>query len=83
MGDSTLNSQVSFTTRKKVASVKKGFGLHDWNRLLSCSSDLAQRKGAPIRQQITQKELSKHATLFDGWIGLHGKVYNIGMSRLE
>eukprot|EP00565_Helicotheca_tamesis_P008524 CAMPEP_0185726918 /NCGR_PEP_ID=MMETSP1171-20130828/2755_1 /TAXON_ID=374046 /ORGANISM="Helicotheca tamensis, Strain CCMP826" /LENGTH=245 /DNA_ID=CAMNT_0028395367 /DNA_START=130 /DNA_END=867 /DNA_ORIENTATION=+ len=56
--------------------VKKGFGLHDWVRLVKHAKDPAQRKGKPIRP-ITKSELKLHNKEYDGWMALHGKVYNI------
>lgn len=82
MNDTTLpinsnsKSKTKTTTRKKSA-LRKGFALHDWKRLLQVSTDLAQRKGQPIRQ-ITMKEIRLHDKIHDGWISLFGKVYNIG-----
>jgi len=55
----------------------KGFGLHDWALLTKTAKDLAQRKGAPLRQ-ITRDELRQHCHIWDGWCALKGKVYNIG-----
>jgi cytochrome-b5 reductase len=54
------------------------FGLHDWKRLLAASTDLAQRKGAPLRRDITPEEVAQHNRNHDGWIILRGKVYTIG-----
>jgi Cytochrome b involved in lipid metabolism len=74
MNDTTLPQLKS--TRRKTA-VKKGFALHDWKLLLNRSSDLAQRKGAPLRA-ITMEEVALHDKVHDGWMVLYGKVYNIG-----
>ncbi len=63
--------------RRTKTFLQKGFGLHDWKRLLLSTSDLAQRKGRPLRL-IPPTEISKHDSIHDGWISLHGKVYNIG-----
>ena len=56
--------------------LSKGFGLHDWALLTKQANDLAQRKGAPLRQ-ITKEELGQHCHVWDGWCALKGKVYNI------
>lgn len=69
--DTTLPNQ-----RKKVA-LKKGFAIYDWKRLLNSASDLAQRRGQPLRA-ISLKEIAEHNKVHDGWIALHTKVYNIG-----
>lgn len=59
--------------RKKVGR----FGLSDWTRLLSVSNDLAQRKGQPIRSKIAWKEIKQHNSVYDGWMVIKNKVYNI------
>lgn len=68
------------TIRKKVPAVdpRHRFGLHDWKRLLAASGDLAQRKGQPIRRDMTVEEVASHCKNHDGWIILRGRVYNIG-----
>jgi cytochrome b involved in lipid metabolism len=74
MNDSTLAPTTS-GRRSKVA-LRKGFGLADWNRLVQVSSDLAQLKGRPL-QKYTLKQVKEHNTVYDGWIVLRGKVYNV------
>ena len=77
MNDTTLPKAAQTNRQKRnKAKLRKGFALHDWTRLLKSSRDLAQRKGAPLRN-ITPEEIAKHSTVYDGWISLHGKVYNI------
>lgn len=68
------------TNIKKTAAVnpRHRFGLHDWKRLLAASTDLAQRRGQPIRRDITPEEVRLHCKNHDGWIILRGRVYNIG-----
>jgi len=69
----------SSAPRKKVSAVnaRGRFGLADWKRLLSSTSDLAQRKGQPLRRDITPQEVAQHNRPHDGWIMLRGRVYNI------
>ena len=62
--------------RQKVLR-SKGFGLSDWNKLVRASTDLAQLKGQGIRRNITWTEIKQHRELYDGWVVLRGKVYNI------
>ena len=57
--------------------VRPGFGLHDWMTLLRRAKDLAQRKGSPIRRDISPEEVRLHDKPHDGWCSLRGKVYNI------
>ena len=57
--------------------LRPGFGLHDWMQLLRSAKDLSQRRGAPIRKDITLSEVQRHNKVYDGWIILRGKVYNI------
>ncbi len=71
MNDTTL------PTKRKKSVVRKGFALHDWKILLKSSRDLALRNGAPLRS-ISLQEVSLHDKVHDGWMVLHGKVYNIG-----
>jgi cytochrome b involved in lipid metabolism len=88
MNDSTMPppklSSSSSSSKKPAVNprlqkgVAKGFGLHDWKRLLMTAKDLAQRKGAPIRRDITIDEVKLHNKVYDGWMILRGKVYNIG-----
>jgi len=49
----------------------------DWVRLKTASKDLAQLKGASPTRPITMAELENHNSQFDGWIVLHGAVYNV------
>ena len=74
---STKSKPKTATTPRTKTKLKKGFALHDWKRLLLSTNDLAQRKGQPLRR-ITMNEIKQHNTVHDGWIALHGKVYNIG-----
>lgn len=77
MNDSTLPPGKKPVARARIkVGLRKGFGLHDWVQLLRASNDLAQRKGAPLRQ-IGPDEIKRHSSIHDGWISLHGKVYNI------
>jgi len=46
-------------------------------QLLRHAKDLAQRRGAPIRRDITMDEVKRHNKPYDGWMILRGKVYNI------
>lgn len=69
---------VTKASRKTAVSPRHRFGLHDWKRLLAASKDLAQRRGAPIRRDITMEEVRQHNKNHDGWIVLRGRVYNIG-----
>ncbi|KAL7455157.1 hypothetical protein ACHAWC_006719 [Mediolabrus comicus] len=63
--------------RNKQQCLRPGFGLHDWMQLLRSAKDLSQRRGAPIRRNITISEVKQHNKPYDGWIILRGKVYNI------
>jgi cytochrome b involved in lipid metabolism len=63
--------------RNKQQGLRPGFGLHDWMQLLRSAKDLSQRRGAPIRKDITLSEVQRHNKVYDGWIILRGKVYNI------
>jgi len=72
----TITTKKNPRSRRKTEGVRRGFGLHDWNRLLKSSNDLAQRKGQSYRS-ITPSEIRKHNDEYDAWISLHGKVYNI------
>lgn len=75
----TASSRSGGSSKPSVpVNPRQRFGLHDWKQLLAASSDLAQRKGDPIRRDITPDEVSKHNKNHDGWIILRGKVYNIG-----
>ena len=57
--------------------IKAGFGLSDWTRLLKSSNDLAQRKGQALRRDIRKEEVAEHDQVYDGWMILHNKVYNV------
>jgi cytochrome b involved in lipid metabolism len=76
--------QVSNTSSRKPAvnpkerGPKKGFGLYDWKRLLTSATDLAQRKGQPLRRDIPLDEIKLHNKPHDAWIILRDRVYNIG-----
>jgi len=79
----SANPVRSSSSRKTAVNVrdrglKKGYGLHDWKRLLLKSKDLAQRKGQPLRRDITLAEVKQHNKEYDGWMVLRGRVYNIG-----
>lgn len=85
MNDSTMPPPKGTALPKKAnprtrrqERIQKGFGLSDWNRLLKSTHDLAQRGGAPMRRDITRAEVAEHNQEYDGWMILHGKVYNIG-----
>eukprot|EP00980_Cylindrotheca_fusiformis_P017387 scaffold5395_cov126-Cylindrotheca_fusiformis.AAC.7 len=82
MNDTTMPPPKSrYANRKTSVDVKaRGprFGLHDWKRLLQNTNDLAQRKGQPLRRDISIQEVMTHNKNHDGWIILRGKVYNIG-----
>ncbi|KAL3815818.1 hypothetical protein ACHAXA_010752 [Cyclostephanos tholiformis] len=82
MNDTTLPKQSNdskYPRRRenKGAVVRPGFGLHDWMTLLRQAKDLAQRKGSPLRHDITPAEMRLHDKPYDGWCSLRGKVYNI------
>lgn len=84
MNDTTLPITTSPSSKKTNPRIRrtekgagKGFGLHDWMTLLRRSKDLAQRKGSPLRNDITLSEISTHDKPYDGWMVLRGKVYNI------
>ena len=72
----TTNKHQKPVPRRKEG-LRKGFGLHDWSLLTKRAKDLAQRKGAPLRQ-ITPQEMAQHNQVYDGWCALKGKVYNVG-----
>lgn len=57
--------------------VRRGFGLHDWMGLLRRAPDLAQRRGAPVRRDISLVEVAAHDRPHDGWMVLRGRVYNV------
>mmetsp|Transcript_40232 Transcript_40232/g.59669 ORF Transcript_40232/g.59669 Transcript_40232/m.59669 type:complete len:201 (-) Transcript_40232:247-849(-) len=82
MNDTTMppppKSKVPSRALRSKVTLRKGFGMHDWTRLLRSSKDLAQRNGAALRRDITRAEVRQHSKEYDGWIVLHGKVYNIG-----
>jgi cytochrome b involved in lipid metabolism len=63
--------------QQNSAIIKKGFGLHDWMVLLRSAKDIAQRKGHPLRSDITMAEVQTHNKVYDAWIILSNKVYNI------
>ncbi|KAL7516679.1 hypothetical protein ACHAWX_001667 [Stephanocyclus meneghinianus] len=75
MNDTTLPSNTR--RRHRPASVRPGFALHDWLALLRHAKDLSGRRGSPIRHDISLSEVSRHSAAHDGWMVLHGKVYNI------
>ncbi|KAJ1458781.1 cytochrome b5-like heme/steroid binding domain-containing protein [Pelagophyceae sp. CCMP2097] len=62
--------------RRTERGVRPGFSLLDWNRLNQHAKDLAQRKGAPLRA-ISAAEVAEHASEYDAWTILKGKVYNM------
>ncbi len=68
--------------RRKPVTNKRArgerFGLVQWQRLVRSSKDLAQRKGAPLRRNISWEEIRQHNKPYDGWTVLRGTVYNIG-----
>jgi len=83
MNDTTMPPPRYAAAKKKATPVDvraRGprFGLHDWKRLLASAKDLAQRKGAPLRRDITLAEVKQHNKVYDGWTILRGKVYNLG-----
>ena len=77
--DTTTVTRAKKPTSPSSADAPRArFGLHDWKRLVASSTDLAQRKGNPIRRDITPQEVAQHNRNHDGWIILRGRVYNIG-----
>lgn len=77
MNDTTLPKNPRRRNNPPEGKVRPGFGLHDWMNLLRRTSDLAQRRGAPLRRDITMAEVRNHNKPYDGWMILRGKVYNI------
>jgi cytochrome b involved in lipid metabolism len=73
----TAIRKVPASNPRQKFGLRKGFGLQDWVVLTKNAKDLAQRKGAPLRNNITKEELRQHNQLHDGWCSLKGKVYNI------
>jgi Cytochrome b5-like Heme/Steroid binding domain len=53
------------------------FGWSDWTRLLAASKDLAQRRGQPLRRDISWSEIQQHRHVHDGWVVLKQKVYRL------
>ena len=45
--------------RGRARALKSGFSLLDWNRLTAAASDLAGRKGAPLRR-VPLEEVAMH-----------------------
>lgn len=84
MNDSTMpppryaNTSTKNPVKATAVNPRHRFGLHDWKKLLAASTDLAQRKGEPIRRDMTVEEVRLHNKNHDGWIILRGRVYNIG-----
>lgn len=72
MGDSTVPK----TKRRTEKGVKKGFALMDWIRLTQHAKDLAGLKGSRPRA-IRMEEVAQHASEFDVWTVLNGRVYNL------
>ena len=70
-----VRSSSAANPRSKYA-VLPGFGLSDWTKLKRVAQDLAQRKGAPLRD-VSAAELGTHSKRHDAWISLRGAVYNI------
>ena len=64
------------TAPRHKTALRKGFGLSDWNKLLRTSKDLAQRQGKPL-QRYRWSEIKTHKDVYDGWVVLRGKVYNL------
>lgn len=79
MNDTTLpiSKKSNPRSNRPKSKVRKGFGLHDWMNLIRHAKDLAQRRGAPIRRDITPQEVKLHNKPYDGWMILRGKVYNV------
>jgi cytochrome b involved in lipid metabolism len=84
MNDSTMpppryaDATINKSAKVPAVNPRHRFGLHDWKKLLAVSTDLAQRKGQPIRRDMTVEEVRLHDKNHDGWIILRGRVYNIG-----
>lgn len=76
-GSFDLDNPMGPPPPRRKFGLRKGFGLQDWVKLTKSAKDLAQRKGAPLRQ-ITPAEVRQHSKVNDGWFSLKGKVYNIG-----
>ena len=53
--------------KKKPTATRRGFGLLQWQRLVSSSTDLAHRKGAGYRKNIPWEEIKEHNQPHDCW----------------
>ena len=63
--------------KQSKVTLKPGFHLIDWMRLIGQSNDMSGLKGGPLRE-VTMKELRQHKSRYDCWTAYNGKVYNIG-----
>ena len=67
-GNSNTQQRPTATHRKKKpTATRRGFGLLQWQRLVSSSTDLAQRKGAGYRKNIPWDEIKEHNQPHDCW----------------
>jgi cytochrome b involved in lipid metabolism len=67
----------SSASKRQQKALRKGFGLAGWNKLLRTSNDLAQLQGKSASQKLRWSEIKRHNSVYDGWVVLRGKVFNI------
>ena len=75
--DESANPRRPHRGKSGHGKVRRGYGLHDWMRLLRGDPDPARRGGAPVRRGIALAEVAAHDRPDDGWMVLRGRVYNV------
>ncbi|XP_045476534.1 cytochrome b5 reductase 4 isoform X1 [Harmonia axyridis] len=74
--DENANGENPQRNPRNKCALKPGHSYLDWLRLAN-SKDLSGMGPMAGKMEVTPEELAKHNKITDGWLAIHGKVFNV------